>query len=151
MQRLARRLLPTLARPAASYPRRRLLSSEPSLARQVAAADLATQEAVLAALPADAKKQAGLRWLVDELEEEFTRADINTDGTLSYKEFQLWAQEVIERKNAPGEVKVPATGPQLRALGLQTMVPYMGFGMVDNSLMILSGTSESPREVVTVR
>ena len=73
-----------------------------ALAAKVAAADSETQEAVLAALSAETKKQASLKWMVEELEEEFARADINTDGTLSYKEFQQWAREVIERTNSPG-------------------------------------------------
>ena len=64
---------------------------------------------------------------------------INTDGTLSYREFQQWARDVIERTNSPGEVKVPATGAQLRALAAQTMVPYVGFGIVDNAMMVMSG------------
>ncbi|KAL1527593.1 hypothetical protein AB1Y20_008980 [Prymnesium parvum] len=108
------------------------------LAAQVAASDAATQAAILDALSEDAKRQVGLKYL-GELEEEFARADINTDGKLSFKEFQLWAKATVERKHAPDEVKLPATPAQLRAVVVQTMVPYMGFGIVDNSMMILSG------------
>ena len=113
--------------------------SAEGLVKQVAAADEETQAAVLAALSAETKKQASLKWMVEELEQEFARADINTDGTLSYNEFQQWAREVVERNHSPGEVKVPATSAQLRALAAQTMVPYVGFGVVDNAMMVMSG------------
>ncbi|KAL3906707.1 MAG: hypothetical protein SGPRY_010449 [Prymnesium sp.] len=118
------------------------------LVADVASADPSTQQAVFDVLPPEAKKQAALAFL-HELEEEFTRADINTDGSLSFKEFQKWAKQVVDRDRMPKELKVEPTPEQLRSVAVQTMVPYMGFGLVDNSLMILSGestytTSQSP-------
>ena len=107
-----------VARRVPALGRRVSTSSANTLAQQVASADEATQMAVLEALPLQAKKEASLKF-IDELEEEFSRADLNTDGTLSFKEFQAWAKETVERKGMPQKDQAPPTSQQLRALALR--------------------------------
>lgn len=93
---------------------------------------------VLAHLPPATKKTLGLQWAMAELESEFAKADKDKDGALSYKEFYSWAHELIE-VGKPTESEVPPTAVQLRACFVVNMVPYVGFGLVDNTLMICSG------------
>ena len=60
----------------------------------------------------------------------------------------LWAAELVQHGDAREQVKTPPTGQQLRAFFLQHAAPYVGFGLVDNSLMVLSG--EAPRVVAVL-
>ena len=115
----------------------RQLSSETDLAKTLAA-DPAKLEAFLSALPPATKKQVGVTWALAEIEDEFAKADKNADGTLSYGEFKTWAEMII-RSSGPQQADVPVTNTQLQALAIQNSIPYVGFGCVDNSLMILSG------------
>jgi len=112
----------------------RQLSSESELAKSLAA-DPAKLEAFLSALPPTAKKQVGVTWALAEIEDEFAKADKNADGKLSYGEFKTWAEMII-RESGPQHAQAPVTSAQLRALAVQNAIPYVGFGTVDNSLMI---------------
>ena len=107
------------------------------------AADLANDpakiEAFVAALPPAVRKQVGMKWALAEIEDEFAKADKNADGHLSFGEFKGWAEEVIRGNTPQSAGDVPVTSYQLRALAVQNGLPYVGFGMVDNALMILSG------------
>ena len=109
-----------------------------ALAKALACADADTLHTVLESLPPNAKKRAGLQWAMAELEGEFTKADKNADGKLSYKEFRAWAEEVIST-GKPTEPETPPTAAQLRATFYINAVPFIAVGLTDNSLMILSG------------
>ena len=143
MLRLAPR--PAACPGVARHLRRTLLSTSPAAPAvnaaeiaKVLSADPVALRAVMNALPPASKKQAGLQWALAELEDEFTKADKNADGKLSFREFRAWAHEVINT-GVPTETAAPPTGAQLRACFLVNTVPYIGFGMVDNSIMIVSG------------
>ncbi len=106
------------------------------LAAQLAA-DPARLRAVMEALPPDARRAAGLSRALAELEDEFAKADINADGTLSFSEFRSWAETL--QTDGPRPADAPATAAQLGALFRLTFAPYVGFGLCDNALMICSG------------
>lgn len=121
---------------------RRLVSTAaetPAALAQRLGADREALDAFLDALPADERKRASLRYVTHELEDEFGRADINRDGTLSFTEFKQWAAELVSEGDSRDQMKAPPTRAQLGALFVQHMTPYVGFGLVDNALMVLSG------------
>ena len=74
-----------------------------------------------------------------ELEDEFGRADINHDGSLTFAEFKAWAAELVNEGEGRVAVRSPPTSAQLRALFIQTGTPYIGFGLVDNAMMVMTG------------
>ena len=102
------------------------------------ATDPAAVRAVIAALPRDSRREVGLAWAVSELEDEFARADVDADGQLTYAEFKEWGQALV-RSDGPSHSDAPPTRSQLMAVFGRTAVPYLGFGAVDNALMVLTG------------
>ena len=128
------RLLPA-ARPAGRT--RGLCTRPPADLAAHLAADPVRLRAVMAALPPDARRAAGLSWALSELEDEFAKADINADGTLTFAEFRSWADALLA--DGPKPAEAPVTSAQLGALFRLTFAPYVGFGMVDNALMICTG------------
>ena len=110
----------------------------PEAMAKTLAADPVKLEAFVTALPNDAKKRVGLSWAMAELEDEFAKADFDADGHLTYQEFHAWAHRTVNA-DGPIDANVPASPQQLRALAIQTIIPFIGFGMTDNALMILSG------------
>jgi hypothetical protein len=127
---------------ASAFARHRLraLSTESpaSLATKLGA-DPASLDAFMAALPPAERKRVGLKFVANELEEEFGRADINRDGSLTFEEFKQWADELVKLGDDREQVKDPPTTYQLRAFYAQQMLPYVGFGLVDNALMVCMG------------
>ena len=101
------------------------------------AADPKKLEAFVSALPSEQKKIVGLRWAMAELEDEFAKADYDANGQLTYHEFHEWANRTVS--SGPQEANVPVNASQLRALAMRTMIPFVGFGLTDNALMVLSG------------
>ncbi|KAJ1626421.1 hypothetical protein T492DRAFT_1032784 [Pavlovales sp. CCMP2436] len=101
-----------------------LLKRHPSLADEA-----------LALVPADARRLALAR-AMKELRVEFERANKNKDGLVSWKEFSNWAEQLLEESKS--DVPTPST-TQLAYLCLRSAVPFVGFGMVDNGLMVLTG------------
>mmetsp|Transcript_131101 Transcript_131101/g.327083 ORF Transcript_131101/g.327083 Transcript_131101/m.327083 type:complete len:280 (+) Transcript_131101:67-906(+) len=93
---------------------------------------------VLANLPVEQRRSVALAWALTELEEEFVKADRDKDGKLTYAEFKTWAQEVINTGPKRVDVEEP-TQRQLCAVAIATSVPFIGFGMVDNGLMVIFG------------
>lgn len=120
--------------------RARSSQSEHEMQRTAAllASDPAAIEALAAALPVAAKKQIGLKWAMAAAEEEFAKADANVDGSLSFAEFRAWAIATVDA-GAPTPSDAPPSRAQLRALWIRESIPYVGFGMVDNALMVMSG------------
>ena len=110
----------------------------PEAMAQALAADPEKLEAFVSALPPEQKKLVGLRWAMAELEDEFAKADRDADGHLTYAEFYNWANRTV-RGDGPTDAEAQVTPAQLRALGVQNMVPFISFGLVDNSLMVISG------------
>lgn len=104
------------------------------------ASNPAALQSLMEALPAHAKKQIGLKWAATELEDEFTKADSNADGSLSWSEFRVWASQAIGRGGgAASPAQAPPTAAQLKALFITSFVPFVGFGMADNTMMVLTG------------
>lgn len=93
---------------------------------------------VMASLPVDERQRVALAWAMSELEEEFVKADTDRDGKLSYNEFKAWALAAIETGSSKDSGKMP-TNRQLSYVALGALVPFVGFGMVDNGLMVIFG------------
>ena len=95
----------------------------------------ATRDAVMATLAS-----AGT------LDRAFEDADANGDGVLDKKEF-LMALSRDERRDAASvgreeaSATASATAAQLRAVALSQAVPFVGFGLCDNAVMIMAGES----------
>jgi len=71
---------------------------------------------------------------------DFDRADANGDGALDRREFLMaLGRDEGKRVEAIGDGGV--TYAQLRATALSAFVPFVGFGLCDNSIMILAGES----------
>jgi len=85
------------------------------------------------------RRRIGLGWAIGELQDEFEKADLNKDGHLSAEEFMEWGKSITVDCDAPDVETKPATNMQLRLLLFRTMAPYIGFGIVDNGLMVISG------------
>merc|ERR1712228_1149688 len=84
------------------------------------------------------RSNIALGWAIGELKSEFEKADKNRDGMLAVDEFVKWGEHITVSATASPEVPT-ATNVQLRLLAMRTMTPYIGFGMVDNGLMVISG------------
>lgn len=93
---------------------------------------------VMATLPVDHRRAVALSWALTELEEEFAKADKDMDGKLSYREFQTWLLKVIQTGPQRDVVTEPSRR-QLACVAVVGMVPFIGFGMVDNGLMVIYG------------
>lgn len=76
----------------------------------------------------------------------FERADANEDGVLDKREFlmALSGREGEERGGEDGGASTSAsstTTEQLRGVALSQAVPFIGFGLCDNAVMITAGES----------
>ena len=65
----------------------------------------------------------------------FRDADLNNDGKLSPDEFQRWVGAVARASPKAASV----TRLQIRQMALYTAVPMVGFGFMDNMIMIIAG------------
>lgn len=101
-------------------------------------------EVVASALRADdALREAVWSSLADcgTLGRLFERADANEDGVLDKKEF-LMALSGREGEAGGASASASATTmEQLRAVALSQAVPFVGFGLCDNAVMITAGES----------
>lgn len=86
-------------------------------------------------LSGEAKRQIGMSWAVTELTKEFKEADVNDDGVLTLKEFETWGQTIT----AKTQDLTPPSKQQLIYTFIRQLPPFIGFGFVDNSLMVISG------------
>jgi hypothetical protein len=93
---------------------------------------------VLSKLNPEDRRAVALSWAMTELEEEFIKADTDHDGQLSYTEFKDWAIRTIQSGPKRDEV-TPPTNRQFAYVTLGALVPFVGFGMVDNGLMVIYG------------
>jgi len=86
----------------------------------------------------------------DEIEKELNNADLNRDTIICREDFRNWYQKAVERstkdseetkdKSSASSAHVPPVPlPVLIKIALITGVPFIGFGFLDNSLMILAG------------
>ena len=70
-------------------------------------------------------------------------ADGDGDGMISRREFSKWViaagEQAGERAAAAGAAVAQPSNRQLACLGLNAAVPFVGFGLLDNSIMILAG------------
>lgn len=118
-----------------SYPRD-VESIERAAAKLMRQPDKAAE--VMSKLPPEDRRIVALSWALTELEEEFSKADTDKDGKLSYKEFKAWAQKVIDN-GRQRDVAADPTRYQLACVALSGFVPFIGFGAVDNGLMVIYG------------
>merc|ERR1719410_2345657 len=84
---------------------------------------------IMANLPVEERRKVALAWAMTELEEEFTKADKDRDGKLTYKEFKAWAFKAIE-SGPQRDTTEPPTRQQCIYVALGAIFPFMGFGMV---------------------
>ena len=67
---------------------------------------------------------------------EFAAADINSDGQISQKEFSKWLSKLQPTAMVAAG---PPTRQQLINLSIQSAVPFIAFGFMDNFIMITAG------------
>ncbi|MES1914006.1 MAG: hypothetical protein MHM6MM_006144 [Cercozoa sp. M6MM] len=80
-------------------------------------------------------------------EREFARADVDKDGKLSPQEFGQWFRhggDQLQQQASLDQVETESseatvTSQQLRLTSLQQAVPFFGFGLFDNILLITFG------------
>jgi len=70
---------------------------------------------------------------VSVTEEHFTKMDLDSDGVISKWEFETFLRENEKAKNEP------PTREQLIAVFIGSGVPFVGFGFMDNAIMIIMG------------
>jgi len=93
---------------------------------------------IMEKMPPEERRRVALAWAMTELEEEFVKADKDKDGKLTYAEFKAWAFKAIETGPKRDTHEEPAR-KQLVYVAAAAVVPFMGFGMVDNGLMVIFG------------
>ena len=84
----------------------------------------------------------------------FAEADSDGDGHLSKEEFRRWtlrrggqydlsgamqAEAEAERRGSESSAAPPPSALQLRRLALKIGIPFVGFGFLDNAIMIAAG------------
>jgi hypothetical protein len=81
------------------------------------------------------------RVLGKNYEDEFKKADQNKDGRLSEKELVHWVDVLTDKHKDEKEESVitQPTRKQYFAAFINQMVPFLGFGFMDNFIMILAG------------
>jgi len=132
---------PLRTRLAAAWKGRDVSAADQEAAEKAAAKLLRKPEKaaeLMARLPVEQRRIVALSWALTELEEEFAKADKDRDGKLTYAEFKHWALEVIEN-GRQRDTTIKPTQRQLACVALTALVPFIGFGMVDNGLMVVYG------------
>ena len=76
-----------------------------------------------------------------EVKHMFQKLDVNNDGVITAEEYKMYADE--------GRHEAPST-KQLFHYALRAGVPFIGFGFLDNALMITAGTSRAVSVLVCV-
>eukprot|EP00928_Gymnodinium_smaydae_P072620 TRINITY_DN55955_c0_g1_i1.p1 TRINITY_DN55955_c0_g1~~TRINITY_DN55955_c0_g1_i1.p1 ORF type:complete len:253 (+),score=32.66 TRINITY_DN55955_c0_g1_i1:55-813(+) len=93
---------------------------------------------VMTGMKPDQRRRIGLGWAMGELRTEFEKADKDRDGVITAEEFMKWGEE-ITASGPHSSNDCPASNVQLQRLFLRQVAPFVGFGFVDNALMVLSG------------
>lgn len=79
-------------------------------------------------------------WCDADMDEHFRQADLDRDGKISLAEFKRYTQDLCQRsRQQQAEASEEPSVTQLRQLFVQQLPPFIGFGLCDNTLMILSG------------
>lgn len=96
---------------------------------------------LLPELPPEARTQTLARALSrselhEDLDSEFQRADSNRDGKISLQEFQVWGEKLASEE---GESAAEPSSRQLFWQFVRSALPFVGFGCVDNAMMVLTG------------
>merc|ERR1740139_1783472 len=91
-------------------------------------------------MPAQKRQRIALGWAVEEFDKEFHKIDEDYDALISKAEFIKWGKDLAIKSDAEADpIKIaPVTDLQLRQMALRTMLPFIGFGIVDNGLMVIS-------------
>jgi hypothetical protein len=79
---------------------------------------------------------------------EFEKIDTSKDGLISPQEFKNWVNHNFQFRAAtarPTQVKTEGataalTKDQIRKLAVQSAIPFVGFGFLDNAVMIVAGS-----------
>ena len=95
----------------------------------------ATMHALAMRLHADADLMPGRASTVQQMQAEFKLADRDSDSKISEEEFVAY----LNMKDALSKVSAPPSSSALRRLFVSSLLPFVGFGMMDNGLMILFG------------
>ena len=85
------------------------------------------------------------------LDRAFDEADLDGDGRLTRDEFRNWTTrryasaaapaDAAATNSAEGSTDAAPDGRQLRQLALKIGIPFIGFGFLDNAIMITAGDS----------
>lgn len=96
-----------------------------------------------AAEQAELSSAAGRAAAPGQLAAAVSAADIDGDGVVTRFEFNKWmskqAQAIVGGAAAVAIPTGPPTGRQLGLFGLNVAIPMIGFGFMDNFIMILAG------------
>jgi len=68
----------------------------------------------------------------DQIRNELNRADADRDATISSSDYNRWIEDAVSKQN-------PIPLRTLCLVALQVGLPFVAFGFLDNSTMILSG------------
>ncbi len=85
------------------------------------------------ALKSEPKCDLSFDHRVGDLNHEFVKADVDQDGVLTMEEFKKY----LETKTA--EASEPPSRKKLTYVALQNGIPFVGFGFLDNAIMIIAG------------
>jgi hypothetical protein len=86
-------------------------------------------------LPTSVKRKIAVSWASENLDREFEKADTNKDGQLSLEEFKAWGAKVCSEV----EDDSPPSTHQLFLSFLKAVPPFLGFGFIDNFIMLIAG------------
>jgi hypothetical protein len=70
---------------------------------------------------------------------EFKDADLDGDGTIGRHEFMAWYLKKNKKAEQSGKDVPPPSSGQLWALFLAGAIPFVGFGFLDNAIMLTAG------------
>eukprot|EP00999_Lentomonas_sp_LEN2_P000160 NODE_1153_length_983_cov_81.196262_g1108_i0.p1 GENE.NODE_1153_length_983_cov_81.196262_g1108_i0~~NODE_1153_length_983_cov_81.196262_g1108_i0.p1 ORF type:complete len:312 (-),score=41.08 NODE_1153_length_983_cov_81.196262_g1108_i0:46-876(-) len=79
------------------------------------------------------------RHVHDHSKKEFDFADSNSDGKLSQREFSHWFAKKYKTPPAPVSNHEIPTNRELMLHSLRAGIPFVGFGFLDNFVMITAG------------
>lgn len=99
-------------------------------------------EAFMAQLTSDEARTLGFaalsRHFGTDFKEEFEKADLNKSGSLQKAEFTRYFLTLAASKHSTNEVDRPSNR-QLLVFAMNSAIPFLIFGCLDNSIMILGG------------
>eukprot|EP00760_Papus_ankaliazontas_P033182 PhM_4_TR6221/c0_g1_i1/m.74797 len=81
-----------------------------------------------------------LEWFgKEDVEKELKDADQDRDAHISPHEFNKWFKDAVQRENGEDNSVPPIPMKILILIAIQTGIPFIGFGFLDNCLMLVAG------------